>query len=190
MDDESEEHSCTLNLDSAPLEVIQRTEQYVIHQAKVWETELRDACVLPKTKLSHSYSISPSQLIHEAKPFLTDQNNAASQSPHLTPQQPRTYKDECVQESHKVRFGKAQNTPVQQFRCVNDNGRPTSKLLHMSPVSNNDNSNVIDFVKFFAHRELVATGFLLQFNDRPLNCRARKRSFQNATQDLDLTPSE
>lgn len=46
-----------------------------------------------------------------------------------------------------------------------------------------------DFVKFMAHRELVATG-LLKFDERPENYRARKVSFLNATRDLSLTANE
>ncbi|XP_061908561.1 uncharacterized protein LOC133653372 isoform X2 [Entelurus aequoreus] len=51
------------------------------------------------------------------------------------------------------------------------------------------NSNVSDFIRYFARREIVATG-LLQFNDKPQNFRAWKRSFKNAINGLELTTSE
>lgn len=50
-------------------------------------------------------------------------------------------------------------------------------------------SNVSDFIRYFARREIVATG-LLQFNDKPQSFRAWKRSFENAISGLDLTASE
>ncbi|XP_057705305.1 uncharacterized protein LOC130923571 [Corythoichthys intestinalis] len=48
---------------------------------------------------------------------------------------------------------------------------------------------VNDFNRYFARREIVATGFV-QFNDKPKNFRAWKRSFSNAIRGLDLTTSE
>ncbi|XP_061776030.1 uncharacterized protein LOC133568240 [Nerophis ophidion] len=51
------------------------------------------------------------------------------------------------------------------------------------------NPNVSDFIRYFARREIVATG-LLQFNDKPQNFRAWKRSFKNATNGLHLTSEE
>lgn len=53
----------------------------------------------------------------------------------------------------------------------------------------NDNSSVNDFIRYFARREIVATG-LVQFNDKPQNFRAWERSFNNAIRGLDLTASE
>ncbi|XP_019220198.1 uncharacterized protein LOC102082150 [Oreochromis niloticus] len=49
--------------------------------------------------------------------------------------------------------------------------------------------HVTDFVRFLARRELVTSG-LLQFNSRPENYRAWRRSFQNAVRDLNLTSDE
>lgn len=53
----------------------------------------------------------------------------------------------------------------------------------------NNNSNVNDFIRYFARRKIVAT-VLVQFNDKPQNFRAWKRSFNNAVRGLDLTASE
>ena len=56
------------------------------------------------------------------------------------------------------------------------------------PSSHND-GNISEFVRYFARREIVATG-LLQFNDKPQSYRAWKRSFENTVRGLDLTASE
>lgn len=185
----SEKHSCKLNLDSTPLEATRRTEQYVTDQAKVQETELQlcDDGVPAKTEPSPSYSISPSHLKPEAKLFFPDQTHIASQPPHLTSLQPCIYEDEYVHELRKVSFENDHATPVQHYR--NDNGRPTHLPYPISPNANNGSSNMNDFVRYLARRELVATG-LLQFNVKPQSYRAWKRSFQNATSGLNLTPSE
>ncbi|XP_018588183.1 uncharacterized protein LOC114909041 [Scleropages formosus] len=52
-----------------------------------------------------------------------------------------------------------------------------------------DNSNITDFVRYLACREIVNTG-LIQFNDQPESYRAWQRSFCNAASSLNLTPSE
>ncbi len=56
------------------------------------------------------------------------------------------------------------------------------------PSSHSD-GNIGDFVRYFARREIVASG-LLQFNDKPQSYRAWKCSFENAVRGLDLTASE
>lgn len=56
-------------------------------------------------------------------------------------------------------------------------------------ASNHTDGNINDFVRYFAHQEIVATG-LLQFNDKPHNYRAWKRSFENTVRGLDLIASE
>lgn len=62
---------------------------------------------------------------------------------------------------------------------------PTCNSNH----SGRDDKNISEFVRYFARREIVATG-LLQFNDKPQNYRAWKRSFENTVRGLDLTASE
>lgn len=129
------------------METTRRTEQYVIDQAKARETEFQlcDVGVPAKTKPSPSYSISPSYLKPEAKPFFPDQTNTAFQSPHLTSQQPCIYEDEYVRESRAVRFENDHATSVQHFRSKNDNGRPTPSPYPISPNSNNGGSNINEF---------------------------------------------
>ncbi|XP_057696128.1 uncharacterized protein LOC130918450 isoform X1 [Corythoichthys intestinalis] len=186
VENEMEVHHSSLSADSALLEAQTRIEQYVTEQAKERESELHDAGVLPKTEPSHTYSYSPSQLKPEAKPFLPNQAHASS---HLTTQRTHTYKDEGLQRHRGVMFEKPCDTPVQLSGHRHENIHHVPLRVNTPSVSNNSNDNMSDFVRYFARRELVATG-LLQFNDKPQNYRAWRRSFQNATQDLNLTPSE
>ncbi|XP_053086862.1 uncharacterized protein LOC128317648 [Pangasianodon hypophthalmus] len=190
IDENTEKHSCRLSLNSAPLEAAQRTEQYVIEHTKVQETELL-LCddIPPKIEPSPSYSISASHLNPEAKSFLSHQTNAGFQTPHVTSNQPCIYKNEYARESCEVRFESSHATPVQHFRPQNNSGHPTPLSYPITPNSNVSGSNINDFVRYLARRELVATG-LLQFNDKPQNYRAWKCPFQTATTDLNLSPSE
>lgn len=100
IDENIEKHSCRLSLNSAPLETTQRTEQYVIDQTKVRETELQlcDDDIPQKTEPSPSYSISASHLKPEAKPFLAHQTSAAFQPPHITAKQPCIYENKHTRE--------------------------------------------------------------------------------------------
>ena len=73
---------------------------------------------------------------------------------------------------------------------LNDHNHPL--MPHYStPLSHNpyESQGMTNFVRFFAHRELVSTG-LLQFDDRPENYRAWRTSFFNAVRGLDLSPSK
>lgn len=58
-----------------------------------------------------------------------------------------------------------------------------------SSSSGQNGGNLSEFVRYFACREIVAMG-LLQFNDKPQNYRAWKRSFEKTVRGLDLTASE
>lgn len=192
----SERQSLMSNLESA-----QRTEQYVIDQAESLNTDaqLLDDGVVAKREPSQNYETPTSSIKPEADSFHpaqanifshhTQSHNAASQPTRLTSQQPYIYEDEKVHTTHNVRFDNRNATPEQGLRRQNDKSHPALKSYPTSSNNNNENSNISDFVRYFARRELVATG-LLQFNDRPQNYRAWKRSFQNATRGLDLTPSE
>ncbi|XP_043105115.1 uncharacterized protein LOC122351832 [Puntigrus tetrazona] len=186
IDENAEKHSCVLSVNSAPLEAKQRTEQYIIDQTEVQETELYH--VPAKIEPITSYGIPSSCLKPEAKPFLSRHASVAFQPPATTSQQPSTYENEYVHNSCEAGFENNNSTPLQRFR-QNSNGYPTPQPYPISPNSNNCSSNMNDFVRFLARRELVATG-LLQFNDKPQNYRAWKRSFQSATADLNLTSSE
>ncbi|XP_034057918.1 uncharacterized protein LOC117536928 [Gymnodraco acuticeps] len=178
-------------LSSVSLEAALRTQQYVADQAKITEAkpQLSDHYGPAITKPSPGDSISHSQLKPEAKPFILHQTNPGSQSPHITSQQPGINGDECARGSRNVKFENNRCTPGQYYRPQNHSGNPSSSPHPMSPNYNHDDSNLNDFVRYFALHELVATG-LLQFNEKPQNYRAWKRSFQTATRGLNLTPSE
>ncbi len=164
IDENAEKHSCRLSLNSVPLETTQRTEQYVIDQTKVRETKLQLCDVPAKTEPSPSYSISPSHLKPEAKPFLLRQTSVAFQPPETTSQQPCNYENEYVHKSCEAGFENNNLTPSQHLRPQNSNSHPTPLPYPISPNSNNCSSNINYFVRYLARRELVATG-LLQFND-------------------------
>ncbi|XP_073769028.1 uncharacterized protein [Danio rerio] len=179
IDEHSEKHSCKLSLNSVPLETTQRTEQYVIDQTKNLDKDLQLCDVPAKIEPSTSYSISGSQLKPEAKPFLLRHNSVSFQLPDTT------LKHSATSPANKY------PTPSQQFGSQNsiNTSNPLNSEYPMFQNSNDCSSNMNDFVRYLARRELVSTG-LLQFNDKPQNYRAWKRSFQNATFDLNLTPSE
>ncbi|XP_034384940.1 uncharacterized protein LOC117728244 isoform X1 [Cyclopterus lumpus] len=201
VDKNSERHSSMLNLDSSPLEAAQRTEQYVIDQAESQNTDaqLHDDGVGAIRGSSPNYETPASSIKSEVNSFHPAQaniashhthgHNAASQPTRLISQQPYIYEDEKLDGTRNVRFDNHNATPEQGLGPQNDKGDHALKSYPTSSNTNNNNSNISDFVRYFARRELVATG-LLQFNDRPQNYRAWKRSFQNATRGLDLTPSE
>ncbi|XP_037609979.1 uncharacterized protein LOC119478948 [Sebastes umbrosus] len=67
-----------------------------------------------------------------------------------------------------------------------DNGQSRRGGHHASGESG---SNVSDLAKFLARRDLLTAG-LTKFNDKPENYWAWKSTFSNATEDLDLKPSE
>ncbi len=113
IEENTEKHSCRLCLNSAPLEITQRTEQYVIDQTKVRETELQLCDVPAKTEPSPSYSISASHLKPEAKPFLSRQTSVAFQPPDTTSQQPCTYENEYVRKSCEAGF----ENNMEEFPC-------------------------------------------------------------------------
>ena len=182
VDVNDERQSCGLIVDSGPLETAQRTEQYVTEQTKMQEEAQAHADNPSKSEPDPSCNISPSPLKPEAKPFFPEQSKTVSRSFHLNPQQPNIYDDE----PHRVRFGNDKGTSALYTRSQNDNPIPPS---HHTSINNDDTSNMNDFVRFLARRELVSTG-LLQFNDKPQNYRAWKRSFLTVTCGLNLSASE
>ncbi|XP_060782945.1 uncharacterized protein LOC132890172 [Neoarius graeffei] len=189
-----------LNLDFSPLEAAQCTQQYVLDQAKSQNTDaqLLDEGVVTRREPSPSYKTLASTIKSEASLFHQAQANAASPNTYdysassqltpLTSQQPHIYEDK-VDRTRNVWFDNHNAIPEYGLGLQNDKGRPALKSYPTSSNTNNDDSNISDFVRYFARRELVATG-LLQFSDKPQNYRAWKRSFQNATRGLNLTPSE
>ena len=82
------------------------------------------------------------------------------------------------------------DTPALHFRPQNHNTRPSPACHAIPPDQSNDgSSHIYYFVRYLPRRERVATG-LLQFNDKPQNYRAWKRSLLTAVSGLHLEPSE
>ncbi|KAL3976954.1 C5a anaphylatoxin chemotactic receptor 1 [Sarotherodon galilaeus] len=130
------------------------------------------------------------------------QNENVTQSkPELTCDQPLTPKKE--NDPQKIPVGLpddpdcCQKTPVISPSPHANKNFSTNWSNQVSASSSHDarplykeprESNVSDFIRYFARREIVATG-LLQFNDKPQNFRAWKRSFENAitaSEEMDL----
>lgn len=199
--------SSDMNDIPVPLLASQRTQQYVTDQLgeRVPELQLNS-----NSGTMMSSAPLPSPLKADAKPFISQQNSLTS--PILTCQQPcwgvggddrKPITKTCgevytphvkIKDEHAIPMH--QSTPGQYDEYSsrnpipsdhNDNGSRPSQYP-ISPHSN-ESSLMNDFVRYLARRELVATG-LLQFNDKPQTYRAWRRSFQTATRDLNLTPSE
>nr|XP_054593164.1 uncharacterized protein LOC129160055 [Nothobranchius furzeri] len=116
-----------------------------------------------------------------AAPFLPNCITTASQSQPIALDPPPVGRKERFEHA-RMQYGNCRDSQY----CRPSNTTPSCP---QPALTNNDSSNMSDFVRYLARRELVATG-LLQFNDKPQNYRAWKRSFLSATQDLNLSPSE
>lgn len=185
-----------MNFDTAPLKVSQHTEKYVNDQLKDREAQLQscgssDALGITIQTPCHNMSLG---LKPDVTPFYPHQNNTASH--HRTSQQPHVVTDvhthvpptsvhQDASPSH-AEFKNEHTISVSQYRPQRyDDQHLTS---HPRP-QNNGSSQINDFIRYLARRELVATG-LLQFNDKSQNYRAWKRPFLTAISDLRLSASE
>ena len=177
---ESEKQSCSLKLDTIPsLEPAERTKQYVSDQATIMNPEEQYGGEAPKiAEPAFIDNIANTALKPDATPFNPHLTKVDVPTCHFSSQQTRRYIDEYLDRPNEVSFDDGKRAAT----------HPSSQ--YAKPVErNDDNQNVKDFVRYLARREIVATG-LLQFNDRPENYRAWKRSFLTATDGLSLTPSE
>ncbi|XP_017275504.2 uncharacterized protein LOC108249317 [Kryptolebias marmoratus] len=161
-----------------PSVIAERTEQYVTSQTKFVEG-------------LESAALQPSQVgnVLQDRPELTSNESLHSKQeddPQQTPVCPPNYLDN------------SQNPPViissphtnKDFTADWSNQVAASSFYEARPSRQESrDSNVNDFIRYFARREIVSTG-LLQFNDKPQNFRAWKRSFENTIRGLDLTASE
>ena len=141
-----------------------------------------------ETAPAPSHNVSPPPLKPEASPFYPHQNNTA---PHrLVSQQPYISAREDFHEPVKrspgdvrlphIKSSGEHATPAHDFRPQN---------YTQPPHIDDGSSHINDFVRYLARRELVATG-LLQFNGKPQNYRAWKRSFLTAISGINLEPSK
>lgn len=197
-DIKSERQSCDLNLDLNPIEASQRTKQYVLDQLKERDSEFQscdNGDTQAKIVLVPNHNVPPPPLKPESTPFYPHQNNTAPNC--LVSQQPyiNAYKDIYKPfdmppgDVCQVKSSGEHVTPVHHFRPQNYDTLSPPTRHTIPPHSNDGSSHINDFVRYLARRELVATG-LLQFNDKPQNYRAWKRSFLTAISGLNLEPSE
>lgn len=162
-----------------PSVTAERTKQYVISQATLVKEE-QAVALQPsqgETTLHRKPEHTSNQSLHHKKendnpqriPTGPPDDPDISQNPPVIISSPHANENYTGNWSSKV--------PASSFY----DGRPS----YQEP----GDSNASDFIRYFARREIVATG-LLQFNDKPQNFRAWKRSFENAIRGLDLTASE
>lgn len=169
-------------LETAPVDVMQRTCEYVeqmnLHavteSASKAEPLSPDETLQPHTELSVRNSVSATRLKAES----------CSDDAELDHMQSR--KDSA----QPSRFTKGTYHPSGNTAENNQRRKYTRFAQSSTPQSfQQDKTDISDFVRYFARRELVNTG-LIQFNDQPESFRAWQRSFQNAVSGLNLTPSE
>ena len=190
LDGNSEKHSSfKLSPDPTPMETAQRTKQYLIDQRKSQSTELllhdvRDDIQTTKVDKDKSFNNPFYNLNPESKPFYPDQNLNVQYHAQSTPATNLPFKHGTPEaDLDGYRY---QATPAQIHRRHSDNVHPPTS--RPAPL-NHSELNMTDFVRYVTRRELVAAG-LVQFNDKPQTYRAWKRSFENATVGLNLSPSE
>ncbi|XP_027897195.1 uncharacterized protein LOC114159423 [Xiphophorus couchianus] len=202
-------HSCRLPFISSVVDSSERTKEYVKNQAKLstdMHVESHDApCLqsqrLPLEQPSHNTLYMPhltpprDDCTAVANIFKTQQkslNPFITMYVNATSSQEMEHQYRTITESDQDSVMPAHSPTVNQQPCDTNNAmeaRPTSQRGNFQQPAHSTGSQMTDFVRFLARRELVTTG-LLQFNDRPENYRAWRRSFQNAIRDLNLTCDE
>lgn len=161
--------------DPTPSETAERTKRYVITQATFVDSE-KSRPLEPlqnNTKMKLKQEHTSNEL---SQPGGDNYNN------YLTPHAslPNADYSQYVPASYFSRPDKPNNSSW---------SHKMSESTHCNPYQEPGGGKVSDFIRYFARREIVATGFL-QFNDKPQNYRAWKRSFNNVIRGLDLTASE
>lgn len=121
---------------------------------------------------------TPMDSAQRTKDFVMQQ--AKTNSPSLSMPGIELFSDDQIGQVYEPQ---QRNTPV-----LLQEGNASSGFASAASYVHN-NSNMNDFVRYLARRELVSTG-LLKFNDQPESYRAWQCSFKNAIRNLDLTFSE
>lgn len=173
-----------LGPDPTPIDKAKRTREYVINQRKSESTEFllqhddNDVIIssLPTEVIKNKGQNNPFYNLNpESNLFYPAHCTQTTELPFIQ-ERPETYQGDYRQDA----------PPTQVFSRPNFNMPPTKSN---PPPQNYSESNITDFVRYVTRRELVVAG-LAQFNDKPQNYRAWKRSFENATVGLNLSPSE
>lgn len=175
--------------DIMPMEVQQRTKAYVERQAEV---NLNPNAPPPGPSPLFHFKESPPLRPHPV-PYPTSDHDAKSVysdiqhidcSPALEHHTHTPWRSTFYSHSPSRAYQRQSCSPYRQVshpEHLQRNDRQTA------PVT--QTSDMIDFAKYLARRELVTTG-LNKFDDRPESFRAWHSSFFNATQGLELTASE
>nr|XP_024655484.1 uncharacterized protein LOC101465727 [Maylandia zebra] len=161
-----------------PSVTAERTKQYVIGQSTFVRKE-NDAAL--QQSQNENVTQSKPELICDQPPSPKKENDPQKIPIGLTDDPDCCQKTPVISPSPHANKKYSTNWSNQVSASSFHDARP----LYKEPRE----SNVSDFIRYFARREIVATG-LLQFNDKPQNFRAWKRSFENAISGLYLTASE
>lgn len=210
-------HSCKLPLIATSVDSAERTKEYVEKQAEVSrdiqmasqeDLPLQDETQqpLPEEPLHNTVCMPRLNSLSDGPPdaaitvFDTPLHPPRSLNPFVTSDVNRN----SAQQTEHHYYGVLKENDYEDFlrpSCSVTAQQPpwkTNSAMEALPHHPYGNSqrpsystepHVTDFVRFLARRELVTSG-LLQFNDRPENYRAWRRSFQNAVRDLNLTSDE
>ncbi|XP_061678699.1 uncharacterized protein LOC133502197 [Syngnathoides biaculeatus] len=176
----------------------QRTKAYVDHQARAsFETAL-SVDITP-----HCFK-EASAPRHQEAPEVTPAHNCdatptrnTQQSEYLSAPQPQT---SLFKRSnpHSQPLSLQPQNPQSSFKAHQEQSSPSfshasqsNHFIQSNPQhsSSAPATNMIDFARYLASRELVTTG-LTKFDDQPESYRAWESSFLNAIQGLGLTASE
>ncbi|XP_014829410.1 PREDICTED: uncharacterized protein LOC106907997 [Poecilia mexicana] len=192
-------HSCRLPFISSVVDSSERTKEYVENQAKLSadiHVESHDA---PSHNTLYMPHLTPPRddcpAVANANVFKTQQkslNPFITMDVNATSLQQMEHQYRTIKKNDQDSLMPAHSPTANQQPCDTNNAmeaRPTSQRGNFQQPAHSTGSQMTDFVRFLARRELVTTG-LLQFNDRPENYRAWRRSFQNAIRDLNLTCDE
>ena len=183
MDEQSNGHV----LDDLPsLESSHRTERYVMAQSKFVKKEITEIQEPPSADKPPANTVDPPCVTHLSHTDPADcgpppETKTRSKQPaydHHLPAPPLLLPHPPL-DNRDRNHNWTQQKPRDSYHDPTSDSRP----------SGHNDGNISEFVRYFARREIVATG-LLQFNDKPQNYRAWKRSFENTVRGLDLTASE
>ncbi len=189
--DTSVHSKCEPQLETAPADFIQRTSEYVeqMNLHAVTESGSKaeplpsEETVKPHTELQVTNSVPATRLKSESCLDNAEFNHMRSKRDSAQPSQftpglnhPSGNTPDDSQRRRQTHFAQSSTPPFPMASQTPQN-------------SQQDKTDISDFVRYFAHRELVNTG-LVQFNDQPESFRAWQRSFQNAVSWLNLTASE
>ena len=173
-DQNSDRHSCSLDLDRTPLDPTERTKNYIKDQA----TQQKGQDSNPQR-----FSINGTERPAEIEPV------RGPQTPPPRTEEPIPIVDvtSAIGRHHTPSLGSA-GGHLHKARPETYH-RPIEEQHNNHQWQGNEVTRMADFMRYFARRELVTTS-LFHFDDQPDSYRAWKHSFLNTTKGLNLTCSE